>query len=423
MNTNITNLFYVKRAKPNKNGEVPIFQRVTIDGQRIEASTGKFINPNLWSTESSKVIGKSEQARSINSHLNTLINEVIEAEKNLIANRKPVNYLNLKKILKKESDPERTFLPIFQSHNDKMLALVPTGEYAIGTWKHFRTALKHLQEFMLSKYKITDISIFDIDYAFVMDFDFYLRTKKEKCSNNTAIKYIQKIHQVFSICLDNEWIQKDPFAKYHEKLSIVDRGYLNQYEIDTICAKHFIVSRLELVRDIFIFSCYTGLAYIEVQRLSQEHISVGIDGQKWIFIKRQKTDGPSRIPLLPIALQIIEKYKKHPKCINSNQVLPILSNQRMNSYLKEIGDVCGINKELTFHLARHSFATTITLTNGVPLESVGKMLGHRSIKSTQIYARVLDEKLSQDMESLKQKIGNKNLLQSDNSKNNLLHGT
>jgi len=423
MNTNITNLFYIKRAKPNKNGEVPIYQRITIDGQRIERSTGKFLNPNLWSGAGNKMTGKTELARSINSHLDKLLNDVNEAEKNLIANRKPVNYLNMKKLLKGERDADRTFVPIFESHNDKMLALVPTGEYAIGTWKNFRTTLQHLKDFMILKYQIEDISIQDIDFAFVMDFDFYLRTKKDNCSNNTTIKYIHNTHKIFTICLDNDWVQKDPFARYHEKLSIVDRGYLNQFEIDAICTKRFVIPRLELVRDIFIFSCYTGLAYIEVQNLSLEHISIGIDGQRWIFIDRQKTDGPSHIPLLPIALQLIEKYKSHPKCINTNKVMPILSNQRMNSYLKEIGDVCGINKELTFHLARHSFATTITLTNGVPLESIGKMLGHRSIKSTQIYARVLDDKLSKDMTLLKQKIGSDNLLFANSHERNAVHGT
>jgi len=409
MNGNITNLFYLKRAKPNKNGEVPIYQRVTINGNRIERGTGKFVNPALWSSEGAKMIGKSETASLINSHLNRLLNDVYEAEKTLIANRKTVNYINLKKILKGEGDDERTIVPIFQQHNEKMLALVGSDEHAIGTWKNFRTTLKHLKDFMKTKYQIEDTSIFDINYAFIMDFDFYLRTKPDKCSNNTTIKYIKNFHKIFSICLDNEWIQADPFKKYKVKLSIVDRGYLNQHEVDAICEKRFVVHRLELVRDIFIFSCYTGLAYIEVQNLSREHISIGIDGQRWIFINRQKTDGPSHIPLLPIALELIEKYKNHPKCLNTNKVLPILSNQRMNSYLKEIGDVCGINKELTFHLARHTFATTVTLTNGVPLESVGKMLGHRSIKSTQIYARVLDDKLCNDMNVLKQKIGTKSI--------------
>ncbi|HMI02127.1 MAG TPA: phage integrase SAM-like domain-containing protein [Pedobacter sp.] len=155
----------------------------------------------------------------------------------------------MKKILKGENDVERTIVPVFKNHNDKMLALVPTGEYAIGTWKNFRTTLKHLKNFMMSKYQIEDISIYDINYAFVMDFDFFLRTKNDNCSNNTTIKYVHNVHKIFTICLDNEWIQKDPFARYHEKLSIVDRGYLNQYEIDAICAKRFVVRRVESKRN------------------------------------------------------------------------------------------------------------------------------------------------------------------------------
>ena len=183
----------------------------------------------------------------------------------------------------------------------------------------------------------------------------------------------------------------------------VDRDYLTDDEIQKIFNKNFVIPRLVLVRDVFIFSCFTGLAYIDVKNLTNNNISIGIDGSKWIFTKRQKTEGPSNIPILPIVEQLIEKYKDHPQCLNNNVLMPILTNQRMNSYLKEIADVCEINKDLTFHVARHTFATTVTLSNGVPLESVSKMLGHTSWKSTQIYARVLDLKVSEDMSILKNK--------------------
>lgn len=253
------------------------------------------------------------------------------------------------------------------------------------------------------KYKVTDIEIEKIDYAIIMDFDFFLRTQ-HACKNNTSIKYIKNFRKIFNECVDKDWIKNDPFKKYKPKPTVVDRDFLIEEELKKIYTKKFVTPRLAMVRDVFVFSCYTGLAHVDVQLLSPENISMSIDGSKWIFTKREKTDGPSNIPLLPVAEELIEKYRDHPKCLNKNQVMPILSNQRMNSYLKEIADVCGINKELTFHVARHTFATTVTLSHGVPIETVSKMLGHRSLKSTQIYARVLDIKVSRDMQTLKSKL-------------------
>ena len=403
MDANITNLFYIKRAKPNSKGLVPIFQRVTINSQRIEKSTGKYIHPELWSSEGAKVKGKTDQARSINNHLDKLLNNVSEAEKDLFVHRKEVNYVNMKMILTGKEEKERTIVPIFQEHNDRIQALVPTGEFAQGTVERYKTTLNHFKSFLESKFKIADIAIDKMDYAFIMDFDFFLRTQRS-CKNNTSIKYIKNFQKIFNICLDNEWLTKDYFKKYKPKPTIVDRDYLTEPELHEVQSKKFVTPRLILVRDIFLFSCYTGLAYVDVQNLTPANISMGIDGSKWIFTNREKTDGPSNIPLLPIVEEIIEKYKNHPKAVNKNRVMPILSNQRMNSYLKEIADVCGINKELTFHIARHTFATTVTLSNGVPIETVSKMLGHRSLKSTQIYARVLDVKVSRDMQSLKNKL-------------------
>ena len=189
----------------------------------------------------------------------------------------------------------------------------------------------------------------------------------------------------------------------------MERAFLDQVEIDAIANKEFKIERLSLVRDIFLFSCYTGLAYIDVKQLTDKNIVLGIDGERWIGTHRQKTDSPSNVPLLPFAEAILLKYKEHPQCLNNGLLLPVLSNQKMNSYLKEIGDVCGINKELTFHIARHTFATTITLTNGVSIESVSKMLGHRSIKTTQHYAKIVDKKVSEDMSALKIKLSKKEL--------------
>jgi site-specific recombinase XerD len=401
MNTTITILFYLKRAKANNQGLAPIFQRITIDGKRLESSTGKFVNPEKWSTEMSKMKGNSEETRTINSHLEMLRAKVYEIEKKLFMKQIPITSENFKNEIQGKKERERMLVPIFEEHNRKIKELVGQ-EYAPGTLERYQTSLKHTKDFLFWKYNITDINIEKIDHSFIMEYEFYLRSVR-KCANNTAVKYIKNFHKIINQCLANGWLNKDPFANYKAKIKEVTREFLTEKEIETILNKKFVSERLELVRDIFIFSCFTGLAYIDVKQLTLDNISLGIDGDKWIFKNRQKTETASKIPLLPIAQDIINKYAEHPVCKNENRLLPILSNQKMNAYLKEIVDVCEINKDLTFHIARHTFATTVTLSNGVPLETVSKMLGHTNLKTTQHYAKILDKKISEDMMILKSK--------------------
>jgi site-specific recombinase XerD len=405
MKTTLTVLFYLKRAKVNAQGLVPIFQRVTVNSKRIDKSTGKYIDVLKWSSEMSKVKGNSEEARSINGHLDNLKNKVFMAEKTLIAKDIEITSETLNNELFGIKERGRTLIPIFEEHNRKIEELLGI-EYAPGTLERYKTSLKHTINFIKWKYNISDINIDKIDHAFITEYEFYLRSV-HKCANNTAVKYIKNFHKIINQCLANGWLVKDPFVNYKSKVREVVRVFLTEEEIERIISKTFVSQRLELVRDIFVFSCFTGLAYIDVKQLTRNHISIGIDGDKWIFTTRQKTETLSKIPLLPMAQQIIDKYENHPLSNNENRLLPILSNQKMNAYLKEIADVCGINKDLTFHIARHTFATTVTLSNGVPLETVSKMLGHTNLKTTQHYAKILDSKISHDMQFLKQKFKSK----------------
>ena len=221
------------------------------------------------------------------------------------------------------------------------------------------------------------------------------------------MKYLANFKKVVLICFKNGWIVKDPFANFKITTQEVQREILTELELKEIANKYFNTDRLNHVKDIFVFSCYTGLAYADVKKLKRSEIIVGVDGEKWIFTKRQKTDTASRIPILPMVATLIEKYKDDPQCINKDRVLPVLSNQKMNAYLKEIADTCGINKNLTFHIARDTFATTVTLSNGVPIETVSKMLGHTNLRTTQHYAKILDLKVSEDMMALKRKLEGK----------------
>jgi site-specific recombinase XerD len=330
-----------------------------------------------------------------------LKNQVLEAEKRLFKKDIKVTSENLKNELFGAAETKRMLIPIFQDHNNKIKELVGK-EYAPGTLERYKTSLSHTIEFLQWKYKVSDIEINKIDHAFVTDYEFWLRSVRN-CANNTAVKYIKNFSKIIKLCLANDWLDKNPFANYKSKVKEVERVYLSEDEIQNIIKKDFKTERLSLVRDIFLFSCFTGLAYIDVKNLTKSHISIGIDGEKWIFTHRQKTETASKIPILPVTQIIIDKYSNHPKSNNEERLLPILTNQKMNAYLKEIAGVCEIEKELTFHIARHTFATTVTLTNGVPIESVSKMLGHTNIKTTQHYAKILDKKVSEDMKILRDK--------------------
>jgi site-specific recombinase XerD len=258
---------------------------------------------------------------------------------------------------------------------------------------------------MWCQYKVGDVDIQNIDHEFISANEFFLHSKKN-CCNNTTVKYLKNFKKIVRICLSNHWLNKDPFAAYKAKLDEIVPSFLTTQELQKISQKQFVSERINQVRDVFLFSCYTGLAYADVKKLKRSEIIIGFDGQQWVSTSRQKTETVSKIPLLPVALEIIERYENHPQCQYEGKLLPVLSNQKMNAYLKEIADICGITKPFTYHTARHTFATTVTLSNGVPIESVSKMLGHKNIKTTQHYAKVLDSKVSKDMEILKQKLSN-----------------
>lgn len=401
MKAKITLHIYAKTTKANAAGQLPIYIRLTVDGQRFEFSTKRFIEKSKWSPELSKMKGSSEEARTLNSYLDLMKSKVFDVQMELIHKNEELSLENFKSRILGTHQRERMLIPIYQNHNDKIEELIGNG-YAYGTLERFKISLKHVEEFIFWKYSLSDISINKIDYSFVTEFEFYLRSVK-KCNNNTAVKYVRNFRKIIKICLDNDWLDKNPCSRYEGKMKEVERDFLTEEELSRIYNKRFSSERLALVKDIFIFSCYTGLAYVDVKGLKKDHIAIGIDGEKWIFKNRQKTDTKSKIPVLPIAQEIIEKYSDHPKCLNEDSILPILTNQKMNAYLKEVGDLCDISKEITFHMARHTFATSITLTNGVPIETVSKMLGHKNIQTTQHYAKILDKKVSEDMQLLRNK--------------------
>lgn len=401
MNKTFSLLFYVKKGKILANGTAPIYLRITIDGKRKEITTKRHIEPVKWNPIAQKANGNTEEIKALNSYLKTLEQEVFDTQHTILKDKAFVTTEVLKNKLQGEDERKLFLVPIFKEHNRKFKELVGQ-EYAAATLQRYETTLKHVQQFLTWKYKITDISIKSIDHSFITEFEFFLRSER-KCGNNSTVKYIRNFGKIIRICLDSHWISKDPFSNFKSKLVEVKRIYLTEEELQAVIDKQFSSDRLTKIRDIFVFSCYTGLAYADAKKLDKSQIVKGIDGENWIYTSRQKTDSQCNIPLLPVAQGIIDKYKDRPECLNKGILLPILSNQKMNEYLKEISTLCEIKKDFTFHTARHTFATTVTLTNGVPIESVSKMLGHKDIKTTQHYAKILNSKVSADMKALKLK--------------------
>jgi len=407
MNKTVSIHFHIRRDKIIDDERAPIYLRITIDGLKSELATKRYIHPDRWNAKTQKATGISEESSSINSFLKSFEIEVYNHYQELMASKSSITSHRLKNKILGMDKTGRFALKIFEEHNQQFAALVGDKEdnYAPSTLVRYETTKKHITDYLYNKYKLSDIDIKEVDHEFISGFEFYLRSVR-KCNNNSAVKYIKNFKKIIRICIANGWLDKDPFIKFKTKLKEVERTILNMDEVNAIFEKELSNERLSIVRDTFIFSCYTGLAYSDVAKLTKTDIVVGVDGEKWIYINRKKTDTISKIPLLPLALEMIEKYKSHHLSLLKGNVFPILSNQRMNAYLKEIADVCGINKELTFHLARHTFATTITLNNNVPIESVSKMLGHKSLRTTQHYAKVLDKKIGDDMNVLRKRLSN-----------------
>ena len=406
MKTNFSLLFYMKKQKNYQSGTAPIYIRITVSGKRSETTTGRECEPSRWNTGAGRANGTKEDTRAFNAFLDDLQTKVYQAHRLLTEADELITAETIRNKFLGKTEKPRSLIEIFKDHNKKVEALIGK-EYAKGTLCRYQTSLKHTIDFLKWKYNLSDIDIKKVDHAFLMEYEFYLRSER-KCANNSAVKYIKNFGKIIRICIANRWLIYDPFLNYKNKIKTVDRVYLTTGELQEMTNKDMVTDRLTQVRDIFLFCCFTGLAYADVKKLRRWDLVTGIDGEQWISIKRQKTDTPSRIPLLPAASTLMQRYVNHPNCENSGRVLPVLSNQKMNAYLKEIADVCGINKPITFHIARHTFATTITLLNGVPIESVSKMLGHTNIKTTQHYAKILDIKVGADMAMLKNKFAKGN---------------
>ena len=388
-------LFIIKKAKLLKNGEAPICMRITVNKRVAEVMIKRSIPVDLWNQKKECSKGKDRVATELNHYINTVRAKVLQIHRELEIDNKPITADIIKDCFYGRDKVQRSLLEVYAEHNEKCRALIGK-EYTESTVTKFDTSINRLKEYIRSCYHRDDIMLAELDGQFIRDFDFWLKTEKH-CQNNSALKHLKNLKKVVRIALANDWIKKDPFYGIHFKQEEVNVEFLSREELDILMNKEFAIKRLEQVRDIFIFCCFTALAFVDVQQLSREHLIKDNNGALWIRKARQKTNQICNIPVLTIPQRILRKYEDNAECIKKGVLLPVISNQRMNAYLKEIADLCGITKRLTTHVARHTAATVVFLANDVSMENVSKILGHSNIRMTQHYAKVLDSSIMRDM--------------------------
>ena len=393
-------LFWINTSRI-KNDKAKIYARVTVNQKRVNISLKYSIPVNSWSTNRSRIKGNSEKARIVNLYLDQVYSKLFKCYQELNAEEKLITAQAIKNRFLGIDDKHYSMQNLIDYHNDKMVHKLHKD-----TMRHYKTSQKYILLLIKRSYKNSDIYLKDIDYSFIIEFETMLRSYNQgSIANNTIMKHIQRLRKMITMAYHMEWIDRDPFAKFKGKHEKVERGFLTRAELLRIEELPYSIERIQTVKDLFIFSCYTGIAYGDIMLLTKDNIVHGLDGYQWITTKRQKNGNPVKIPLLPRALSLIEAYKEHPKVMRNGTLFPKISNQKLNSYLKELAKLCSIKKNITFHMARHTFATTVTLSNGVPIETVSKILGHTKIATTQIYAKVIERKVSDDMYMLRKKLG------------------
>ncbi|MDV3837628.1 recombinase [Elizabethkingia anophelis] len=400
--------FFLKSPKKGHSGhERFVYLRVTVDGIPKETSTKCKWDSKRWDQKAERATGSKEDARGLNLHLDSLKGMITGYRTQLINTNQPITALAIIRFVKGDTVAKNKLLDEFLEHNNEMKELVEKKQYAIGTYKKFKTSFDHVSSFVKLKYRKNDLEFRELNYEFIKDYDHYLRTIRG-CNNNSTNKYIGNLKKIVLRGVAKDYIPKDPFKLFKGHRVIVDKEPLTKRELWRLQNKKIESERLAVVRDIFVFQCYTGLAYIDVYKLQVIDIKEGNDGQTWVMIRRQKSKSKSHVPLLPQALEILKRYREHPLCKSRGSALPVKSNQKMNEYLKEIAALCEITIELSTHTARRTFASTVTLNNGVPINVVKEILGHHSVRQTEHYTITAQETIGREMKVLEKKLSGNN---------------
>ena len=395
--------FWIETTRAIKGYSI-LYVRITVNGKRTNLSLRYKVKAEDWDALNSRVKETSANAYHINDHIDEVALKLRQAYQELKSEGKLITSLLVKNRYLGIDKKFYSMLDIINYHNNKL-----GYKLSMYTLRHYKTSQKYIMEFIESEFKTSDISLDDLNYRFIVEFENFIRSYQSKghssqITNNTAMKHIQRLRKMITLAYRMEWIDKDPFINFKQTFDKTERAYLTKEELERIETVSIDHMSLQLVRDLFTFSCYTGISYIDIMRLTKNNVILGIDGNKWVVTSRKKNSELVKVPLLDMAREIIKKYEFDLRALDQGTLFPSMSNQKVNNYLKDLAVLCSINKKVTFHVARHTFATTVTLSNGVPIETVSKMLGHTKLSTTQIYARVVEKKISEDMQILMSKI-------------------
>lgn len=396
---NFSILFVVVLRKLNQKGLCPINIRITYKGQRKENATGYFVEPEYWNAKQQKVLISNQNSRSLNAQIELIYQKLNNAYLSLSLENEHFEVEDIySKYIGKPQKISVQVIDYFNQYLDKIYRLVGK-DIQLATWKKYNYASKQITSFVKWKYKKSDYPLDKITLNFLLEFEYFLRAEQNQ-SQTTINKAIQRFRKIISVAISEGVLDKDPFIQFHPKRIKKEIVFLTSEELSQIEKTLLTQKRLQFVNDLFIFCCYTGLAYNEMFHLEKQHIQLGFDGNNWIQMKREKTQRQVSIPILPKAQEIIDKYRTE-----GNRIFPSISNQKFNSYLKEIADIVGIEKRLTHHIARKTFASTVLLYNDVPMEIVSELLGHSSMVITQeSYGKVVQKKISEEMKKLNFKL-------------------
>ena len=408
-NENTFGVHFIIRQNRGKSGQAAVYVRITVNKTRCEVSLKCDVKAEEWNLERGAAKNKKETLKHLNSYFEEVRGRIVRHYLNLERKEQLVTadmvkdaYLGIAK-----DDRQHTLLWLVQEHNSQMQKVLEKGSL-----KNYFTTEKYLRNFLAKKFAAKDVYLKDLKYEFITAFEFFIRNypikANDPCTNNGTMKHLERLKKMVRWAEINEWIPLNPFARYQLKFKHTERECLTEEELKKIESTEFAIPMLQRVREMFVFSCYAGLSYIDLVALKPHQVITNNEGTKWLRTSRTKNSQPVDVPLLKPALNILENLQQvsfPPR----ETVFYYVSNQEVNRSLKIIAGICDIRRELTFHLARHTFATTVTLMNGVPIETISKMLGHSKLSTTMIYARVTQRKIGMDMAKLQERLNNARL--------------
>lgn len=402
MKTELKVHFYLRKTDEKKNGECPVIGKITIGKDVVQFSAKLTAKASLWDIVSGRVTGKSKHATEINATLDKINVAVNTSYRKLQEIKNTITASEVKNTFQGIASGQETLISYFARHNEDFKKRVGVNR-ELSTQVQYENSLNHLKRFMSLKYKLSDIPFTQLDFSFIEKYDFYLRVELKR-KPNTILGIMRHLRKMIKLATGEGIITRDPFDGYSPERPKAEQKYLTRDELQKIIITPLDHPCRYLTRDMFLFSVFTGLAYRDICNLTEKNIVRASDGVLWIETTRQKTGTPCEIPLMEIPMQILDKYKG---LAPDGKLLPMQSCGRLNKNLKVIAQLCGLKRKLIFHAGRHTYASEICLSQGVPIETVSRMLGHRDLRSTQIYAKISNNKISEDTDKLEERIKDK----------------